>query len=126
MNIKIVEIGRIIAFIGVIPMMGVAAAVAYSQLPEISSLYMQIMTGSVAPGSFIWIILAEGDTPSWGRSSTKDIFKALLIISAGLVALIQVPYMYLYDSMQLMISQTGVMISVIGAIVIIIGALMKS
>jgi hypothetical protein len=123
MNNKFVDIGRIIAFIGVIPMIGVAFIVGVSFLPNISDCLVQLLASSMAPGFFIWVMIAEGNKPSWGGSGSKDIIKALLIIFAGILAIVQVPYISLYNSMHNMINQTGAKISILGAIVIIIGAL---
>jgi len=124
MKAKIVDIGRLIAFVGVIPMIGVAFIVGVSSLSVLSDCLLQLLSISVAPGFFIWVMIAEGDKPSWGGSSVKDIIKALLIIFAGILAIIQVPYVPLYDVMQHMVNQTGAWIAILGAIVIIIGALL--
>lgn len=124
MNAKIVDIGRIIAFVGVIPMIGVAFVVGVSFLSTISDCLMQLLASSVAPGFFIWVMIAEGDKPSWGGSGIKDIIKALLMIFAGILTIVQVSYVPLYNSMQNSINQAGAWIAILGAIVIIIGALL--
>lgn len=123
MNTKIVDGGRIVAFMGVIPMVGVAFIVFYTNLSIFSDYFMQLLAGSVAPGFFIWVLIAESDNSAWGGSTIKIIIIALLMIFACILAIVQVPYLPLYNSMQNSISQFGALIAIFGAIIIMIGAL---
>jgi hypothetical protein len=129
LNRDIIDIGRVVAFIGVIPMIIIALLVAASLPPNPSETMSQMFAVSVAPAAFIWIILSPaglGIRSSWGESRTKDIIKALLIIISGIGVFLLTPYSVLYTDLNNLINQVGAAISIFGGIMIIIGTLMKS
>ena len=129
LNRDIIDIGRFVAFIGVIPMIIVALMVAASLPPDPSETMSQMLSVSVGPAAFIWLILSPGGLgirSSWGESRPKDIIKALLIILSGIVVFLLGPYVVLYTALNDLINQVGAAISIFGGIMIIIGALMKS
>ena len=123
MNAKIVDIGRLIAFVAVIPMIGVAAIIWYTSLQNLTNDFYYQLLLSVGPGLFIWMLIAEDEKPSHNRSSTKDIIKALLIMFACYVEITMGHLIPLYDTTQLLINQTAAWIALLGSIVIIVGAL---
>jgi hypothetical protein len=125
MDRDIVDIGRLISFLGVLPMIAIAL-LKLASLPPGPSEYVAI---SVAPAALIWLFVSPaglGIRSAWGESSAKDIFRAILIILSGIGAFLLAPYLGLYSPMDHMINQAGAAISIFGAIVITIGALMKS
>jgi hypothetical protein len=129
MNRDIIDIGRLIAFLGVLPMFVVAVMLLASLPPNPSEYMSQLVATSVGPAVVIWLILSPaglGVRSSWGESRSKDIIKALLIIISALGAFLLTPYLGIYTAMNNMISQTGAAISMFGGIMIIVGALMKS
>jgi hypothetical protein len=129
MDKGIVEIGRIIAVIGVIPMIIVLLMVAASLPPDPPEALSQALAVSGASAAFIWLIASPGGLgirSSWGESSSKDIIKALLIMLGALGAFLLTPQFGMYTSMENLINQAGAAISIFGGVVIIIGAVMKS
>jgi hypothetical protein len=129
LNRDIIDIGRVVAFIGVIPMIIVALMVAASLPPDPSENMNQMLAVSVGPAAFIWLILSPGGLgirSSWSESRPKDIIKALLIILSGIGVFLLGPYVVLYTDLHDLINQVGAAISIFGGIMIVIGALMKS
>jgi hypothetical protein len=129
LNRDIIDIGRFIAFLGVLPMIVVALLVAASLPPDPSEYLAQVAATSIGPAALIWLILSPGGLgirSSWGESRSKDIIKALLIIISAVGAFLLTPYLGMYTAMNNMINQAGAAISIFGGIMIIIGALMKN
>jgi hypothetical protein len=129
MNKGIVEIGRVIGIIGVLPMIVVLLMVAASLPPDPPEGLSQAVAVSGASAAFIWLIISPGGLgirSSWGVSSSKDIIKALLIVLAGLGAFLLTPLFGMYTAMENLINQAGAAVSIFGGILIIVGAIMKS
>ena len=129
MNRNILDIGRVVALIAVIPMIIVALMVAVSLPSDSSEILRQMFAVSAAPAIFILGVLFPAILrirSSWGKSPFRDTIKGLLIILAGIAVFLLAPYSTLYTDLNNLINQVGAAISIVGGLLIIIGAWVKS
>jgi hypothetical protein len=129
MNRDILDIGRVVALIGVIPMIIVALLVATSVPSDSSEILRQMLAVSAAPAIFILCVLFPAIlriSSSWGKSRSRNTIKGLLIVLAGIAVFLLAPYSTLYTDLNNLINQAGAAIAIVGGLLIIIGAWLKS